>query len=99
MSKRKTDLPSSRYIESNPYVAIGVAVVRRALQDLTIRGIRRAKSVREDALEFLTKRLWEPSNLWQEVLSGIINKRSILLSVKKRCLVDEKGKPTILRKK
>ena len=73
-------------------VVLAAAVIRRALQDLTITGIPHHMKVRQDAHDFLNKRLWAPDCLWQRLLSSVLNRRDILLSVKKRCYLDKYGK-------
>ena len=98
MPKKRSDLPNSRSLESSPGISLGVAVIRRAIQDLTITGVRNSKNIRKDAFDFLVYRLWEVRSLWAAVLQGIITKKSILESVERRCRVDSAGNITPTRK-
>lgn len=84
---------------SHPYVLLAVAVIRRALQDLTLSGVRNAPILRADAYRFLTENLWKPKSLWGNILSGVIMKKDIKDYIDGCCKIDSSGNVIPLRKK
>lgn len=72
------------------HVALAAAVVRRAFVDLRATQERYAEYYRWDAYDFLTKRLWESTNLWGGLLAHSLVKHMILREVKRICPIPPK---------
>lgn len=89
----------TKEVAKNPFVSLAVAVVRRALQDLSITGIRNSKFIRQDAYDFLVNRMWRRGQVWADVLVGVVDKSSILSAVSRRCRREIDGNITPMRKK
>ena len=78
---------------AQPLVVLSMAVVKRALQDLTIAARHLGPEIQEirlDAYEFLTETLWTPTCLWGEILGNSISRKRIMVAIKRRCRY-EKG--------
>lgn len=67
--------------EGYPCVIVAAAVVRRAFQDLSIRGEHGWQHLRRDAYEFLTDELWKPECLWRDILGEMFSKDVVLRAI------------------
>lgn len=79
-------------------VAIAVAVIARAVQDLTSRAERHSDSIRLDAYLFLTERLWRDDCVWQEILEDRLPRDQMLREVHRRVRFSN-GRVDILKEK
>ena len=70
--------------EERLYSIIATAVIKRAFQDLVLRGDIHARCIRRDAYDFLMHRLWEPDSIWREILGASLVKKNIILECQKR---------------
>lgn len=67
--------------EGYPCVVVATAVLRRAFQDLTIKGEPGWPRLRREAYAFLTEELWEEDCLWRQILADLLPKHVVLRAV------------------
>ena len=70
--------------ESGAFRKLAVAIIERAIFDLSLCSSRYSELHRQDAHEFLTERLWEESCLWNLFLNGVITKAKMCKLVKQK---------------
>lgn len=75
---------------------LAVAVVSRAVHDLTATHEENTDAIRHEAYMFLTEYLWRPSCVWSQILDGSINKESVLRKVHERCRLTPDNKIEVL---
>src|SRR5258706_5597700 len=68
----------SMHSELVPQRALALAVVHRAVQDLTISHDRDSAQIRIDAYNFLTHRLWGSDCMWNSILEGCLVQRHVI---------------------
>lgn len=68
-------------------VVLAVQVVKQALSDLEVRAVadvhtrQELLDARNDAYDFLTRRLWDPECLWSDLLGHCLVRRAVLQEV------------------
>lgn len=67
-----------------PHRALALAVIHRAVQDLTISHDRDSAQIRGDAYHFLTYRLWVADCMWNSILQGCLVQRQMLEMVHRK---------------
>jgi len=71
-------------------VIVAAKVVTQALNDLEVRVVQDADTqvelqiIRNDAYDFLTRRLWDPDCLWLSLLEHCLVKETVLQAVASR---------------
>ena len=63
---------------------MAVAVIERAALDLSLMSTRYTDEYRQDAVDFLTQRLWEDDCLWNLFLNGAITQPKMCRLVKQK---------------
>ena|SRR3990167_9458113 len=70
---------------------IAANVVKQALRDLEVRQVKDInrkedlQAIRDDAYDFLTRRLWDPECLWLDLLGHCLVRQQVLQEVAVRC--------------
>jgi len=75
-------------------IQLATAILRRAFQDLTIT-VEPGYNIHElryDAYDFLMNRLWEPDNLWGELISTFLERKTLVDAVSRKCSLGKDGR-------
>ena len=67
-----------------PLRRLAAAVIRRAFQDLRGLSGPHSASIRRDAFEFLSFRLWQSNSLWYDLVGSSLMKRQLIETARQR---------------
>lgn len=70
--------------ETGAFRKLAVAIIERAILDLSLSPSRYSEMHRQDAYEFLMERLWDEECMWNTYLGGTITRPKVRKLVKQK---------------